>query len=461
MKKLLFLLLVTALLYTGWFLASKKQSPSEGNSGPAKEEIKSLGGYFSQKIPFSILLLGYGGGTHEGTHLTDSMILAHVRPAQNSVTLVSIPRDLWVKIPTRGQDGGFWKINAAYALGRDDRGYPNKADIYKGVLGGGNLAKDTVEQVVGLPVARFVALDFSGFKKAIDFLGGIDVKVEKTFDDYEYPIAGRENDPCGHSEEELKAALTPTASPSATLTFPCRYEHLHFDAGVTRMDGATALKFVRSRHSAQDGSDFGRAVRQKNVILAARDKALSLGSLPKIPGFIATLSSSLDTDISASDIKDLLLQSGAAGDYEIKNLALTTDNFLRVNFSPGGQYILTSRQGVGEWQTLQAGIKAFLDPESRLTSPLFQIVNGSGTPAFADAAASALRTAGFPAVSFAPYTGKSYLSRTLITVHNSKIDAKILRQVQNVFATSNVVSQEGSGQDYDILVTLGKDFKAN
>lgn len=458
MKKLLLVLFFMGLLYAGWALVSKKSSPSLPSGASQKqEEIKSLADYFSKKIPFNFLLLGYGGGAHEGTHLTDSMILAHVRPADKTVTLISIPRDAWVKIPTRGQDGGYWKINAAYALGLDDRGYPSKADQYKGANGGGNLAKYAVEQVTGLPIARYAALDFSGFKKAIDFLGGIDVKVERTFDDFEYPVDGRETSLCGHAPEELPE-LEKIATVSAVRAFPCRYEHLHFDAGVTRMDGATALKFVRSRHSAQDGSDFGRAIRQKNVILAARQKALSLGSLPKIPGFIQTLSSSLSTDVDASDIKDLLLQSSSVNDYEIKSLALTTDNFLKVNFSPDGQYILTSREGVGEWQTLQAGIKAFLDPESRLSSPLFQIVNASGTPALTDTAAAALKASGFSAISFGAFTGKSSLAKTQITVLNSKIDAKILRQVQNVFATSNLINKEADGESYDILVTLGKDF---
>lgn len=225
------------------------------------------------------------------------------------------------------------------------------------------------------------------------------------------------------------------------------------------MDGATALKFVRSRHSAQDGSDFGRSVRQKNVILAVKDKVLSLGFIPKIPGFITTLSSSLSTDVSASDIKDLLPQATSAGDYKVNSLAITTDNFLKVNFSPDGQYILTSKEGIGDWLSVQAGIKAFADPQSRLTSPIIQIENGTGLAGLNETASAGLRVAGFNAVSFGTYSGKKGMEQTTITVLNSKIDAKILRQIQNVFETSNLVNKEPTGETYDILITIGSDYK--
>lgn len=459
-KKLFLTITLILLIFAGWFLVTKK-SPSSTISGgkPEKQkEVKSLAEHFSQKIPFNVLLLGYGGGTHEGTYLTDSMMIAHVDPESKAVTLISIPRDIWVRIPTRGQDGGFWKVNAAYALGIDDRGYPNKASEFKGADGGGNLAKYTVERVTGLPIDRYLALDFNGFKKTIDFLGGVDVKVEKTFDDFEYPVDGNEADLCGHKPEELPDLLK-IASVSAVQAFPCRYEHLHFDAGVTHMDGANALKFVRSRHSSQGGSDFGRSVRQKNVILAVKDKVLSLGFITKIPGFITTLSGSVRSDFSAADIKDLILQSSAANDYEIKNLALTTDNFLKVNFSPDGQYILTSKDGIGEWLPLHDSLKAFLDPKSRPSSPIIQIENGTSLAGLTETAAAGLRASGFSNLSFGSSLAKKALERTTITVLNSRIDDKILRQIQNVFETPNLINKEPDGESYDVLVTLGKDYK--
>src|SRR5690606_22235607 len=143
-----------------------------------------------------------------------------------------------------------WKLNAAYQIGSSDKNYSRKLPQFTGAAGGGELAKYAVSKILGQPVQHFVALSFAGFTKSIDVLGGVQVRVNNTFDDYWYPIEGEEDNSCGRSEEDI-AALTATLSGNLLeQSFPCRYEHLHFDAGVTPMDGETALKFVRSRHSA-------------------------------------------------------------------------------------------------------------------------------------------------------------------------------------------------------------------
>lgn len=461
MKKIILFFLAILLVIGVWALFFRKGGATQSlsNNQLTAREVQSFSDHFNKKIPFNVLLLGYGGGNHDGTYLTDSMMVAHVDPGTKVVTLISIPRDIWVKVPTKGNEGGYWKINAAYALGLDNKRYPQKAPEFQGVGGGGNLAKYAVEQVTGLPIDRYVALDFNGFKKTIDFLGGVDVKVEKVFDDFEYPISGKETDLCGKTTEELPD-LEKIATVSASQAFPCRYEHIHFDAGIIHMDGDTALKFVRSRHSLQDGNDFGRSTRQRNVILAVKQKVMSLGFIPKIPGFVSTLRGSLSTDIGALDIKDLLPQAPSADSYEIKSLALTTDNFLKVSFSADGQYILVSKDGIDDWSSVHAGITAFLNPESRTTSPLIQVANGTNIAGLYEAASSRLKESGFVTVSSGVYTGEKGLEKTFITVFNSSINTKILRQIQNVLETSNLVYNKADGETYDILVTLGNDFKA-
>ena len=88
-------------------------------------------------------------------------------------------------------------------------------------------------------------------------VGGLNVDVERKLDDPEYPISGKEDDPCDHKEEELQALATASSQLEA---FPCRYEHLVINPGLQHMDGATALKFVRSRHAkGSEGSDFARS----------------------------------------------------------------------------------------------------------------------------------------------------------------------------------------------------------
>ena len=88
--------------------------------------------------PVSFLLMGYGGGGHEGGKLTDTMMVVYVQPKLQQIDLISIPRDLWVSFPVNGETESYWKINAAYALGSDDRNYPHKLAQYTGPGGGGN-----------------------------------------------------------------------------------------------------------------------------------------------------------------------------------------------------------------------------------------------------------------------------------------------------------------------------------
>jgi len=237
----------------------------------------------------NILLLGIGGGTHDGPNLTDTIIFASINQKANTVTLISIPRDLWVVNGSTGE-----KINEAYADGQDNN---NKGLVY---------TKAVVSHIVGQPIHYAFRIDFGGFVKAVDEVGGIDVQVPETLDDYHYPIDGSEDLPCDHSEDEIKTFVA-TASADQLLWdfFPCRYKHLHVDPGTVHMDGITALEYVRSRHGVGDqGSDFARSKRQQQVIEAFRGKVLSAGILlnpSKIIGLYNILENSIDTDISQED----------------------------------------------------------------------------------------------------------------------------------------------------------------
>ncbi|MBI2622752.1 MAG: LCP family protein [Candidatus Levybacteria bacterium] len=205
-----------------------------------------------------VLILGVGGERHEGPLLTDTIIYASIDPAKKKIALLSLPRDFWVPDLKA-------KINTAYAYGEGKR---------KG--GGIILSKAVVEKVLAQPVDYVVRVDFKGFVKAIDMLGGIEVDVEREFDDYEYPVAGKETDACGFEGEEFEKRATASAALEA---FPCRYMHLRFEKGRQPMDGETALRFVRSRHAiGVEGTDFARSKRQEKVIEAVKTKLFSLGT---------------------------------------------------------------------------------------------------------------------------------------------------------------------------------------
>jgi LCP family protein required for cell wall assembly len=253
------LLILISILLTGlavWYIRSTRaQHVVKGVVSSVNDTVKSTAGRSN------ILLMGIGGEGHEGADLTDSMLVASLALDKHELTLVSLPRDLWV--PSLKA-----KINTAYHYGNEKR---------EG--GGRDLAKSAVAEMLGIPIHYVVVVDFQGFVKAIDAVGGIDVTVDRTFDDYKYPISGKE-----------------TAEPESA-----RYEHLHFEAGPLHLDGATALKFARSRHAEGDeGTDFARSMRQAKIIQAFRAKLLSSSTLlskDALTALKASVTTSLDTDI--------------------------------------------------------------------------------------------------------------------------------------------------------------------
>lgn len=255
----------------------------------------------------NILLLGIGGGAHEGPNLTDTIIFASVSPPQKKVTLISIPRDLWVSDLNA-------KINTAYAFGEEKR------------AGGGLvLAEAVVGKILNQPIDYGVRIDFNGFIKAVDEIGELDINVDRTFDDYEYPIDGKEEEPCGHNDEELKSLATASSQLEA---FPCRYIHIHFDKGVSHMDGKTALMFVRSRHAqGEEGSDFSRSQRQEKIIKAFKDKIFSVQTIinpARIISLYDIVKGSIDTDIKEDEFDDFIRLSQELKNAKIENAVLDT-----------------------------------------------------------------------------------------------------------------------------------------
>lgn len=307
--------------------------------------------------PYSILLLGYGGGKHEGGLLTDSIMLAEIIPHEEEVRLISIPRDLWVPILVNGDEIQNKKMNEAYAIGFDDKKYPNKKIEFTGSGGGGEMAKYAVEQVTGIKPNYFAAIDFDGFIKIIDSVGGIEVKVVRTFEDPYYPIEENINDLCGKSEEEVKALEATMSGDKLDQQFTCRYENLHFDKGTQYMNGITALKFARSRHSNMDGGDFGRSERQKLVISAIRDKVMKIGFIPKIVPTVQTLTKHITTDIDFAKMSELITKIPDIAEYKIISIALTDQNGLKNAKASTGQFILNPKAGENNFDEIKEFIK--------------------------------------------------------------------------------------------------------
>lgn len=294
----------------------------------------------------NVLLLGNAGGKHDGSLLTDTLMVASYNYKTNQANFISLPRDLWL-------DSLHAKVNAVYEIGEEDDN-------------GLKFSKETIGAMFGIPIQYAIRIDFSGFQQAIDQVGGVDVTIDKPFDDYNYPITGKEDDLCGYVEQEKefnpdeakalnieagkhKVLIAPdgkiatdSAKPEKGLEyFSCRYEHISFKAGLTNMDGATALKFVRSRMGTNgEGSDFARSRRQQKVIEAFKDKTLTLGTLVnpgKIKGLLDTFGKNFETDMPVDKMIALFSVSKKitqTNNYVLSNVG---ENALLVN-PPLGDY---------------------------------------------------------------------------------------------------------------------------
>lgn len=305
----------------------------------------------------SAVLIGHGGAGHSGGTLADAIVLLSIDPENKKALLVSIPRDLWIALPTDYNNQTYNKINAAYAIGQDAVSYPNKRPEFRGAAGGGNLLKYAVFVVTGIQVDNFIAVDFSGFQKAIDEMGGVEVAVPRTFDDYFYPVKGLENETCGFSSEQIAEFHAKYSGFNLEKQFECRYEHIHFDQGKVKMSGGEALKFVRSRHSANYGGDFARSERQFALLQGIFDKVLSLNIVKTGGKALSALTSLVTTDIKTSETKDAFASLGDISNYEITEIHLSTENVLNSGTGPQGQYILVPKEGAGEWEEIQKYIQ--------------------------------------------------------------------------------------------------------
>jgi LCP family protein required for cell wall assembly len=317
----------------------------------SKKEI-NLKTASAQDHKINMLLLGVGGGTHDGPDLTDTIIFASIDPTSKKVTLVSLPRDLWV--PDLNS-----KINAGYT-------YAEEKQPGSGLIS----TTDMVSSILGQPIDYAVKLDFSGFEKMVDMSGGLDINVENTFDDYQYPLSGKEADPCGLTEDTIASLSAQIASGSASEneSFPCRYEHLHFDKGSTHMNGETALKYVRSRHAlGVEGSDFSRSKRQEKVISAFKEKVFSVDTFlnpVKLVNMITILKDSIKTDIKQDEYDDFVrlaqkmkgAKIGSAiidtGDSSEERLGLLINPPMTPEY--GNQWVLSPRSGNGEYDEIHA-----------------------------------------------------------------------------------------------------------
>ncbi len=263
--------------------------------------------------------------SNPGLKNTDSIIIMTLNHETDEVTMLSLPRDLWVENP--GSPGHYTKINAVY----------NLCESYEEGSGMGCLV-ETAETITGLNIQYYGMIDIAGFVEVIDTIGGIEVDVDNAFTDYMFP------------------------TPQNT------YETISFEAGPQHMDGETAMKFARSRHAQSvEGSDFARARRQQKVIIAAKQKLLSTETLldpSKILQLMEDLSDSIKvSDIGTEDIRAGLKQLEKIDKGSIYSMVLDpmAGNWTLIHEDPSSAYILVPKAGVNNWTQIHEFVSSYVE----------------------------------------------------------------------------------------------------
>ncbi len=312
--------------------------------------------------PVNIILLGVDA--REGEDLpprSDTAIVVNVNPATNEVAMMSIPRDLLVYIPGFGED----KFNAAYPLGEAND------DEIEG--GGPTLVAQTIEANFDIPIHYYATIDFDGFEKVVDTVGGIMVDVQTQLMDDLYP------------------------------TDDLRVTRIYFASGLQKMDGEMALQYVRTRHA---DSDFGRSERQQQVLMAIREQAISRDLITQAPQLIRNVQETVRTDLDFNQMLALANLGRGIDADAIAKLNLWEEGLLIEHLPEyqGDAYYVSAR-----WDAVIAETQAFFGvPVSSATgaavggedqevdlSVSVVVQNGTDIPLLAGNSTRILHDAGF------------------------------------------------------------------
>ena len=357
------------------------------------------------KIPdyyLNIVLLGSDKRPGSGAWRTDSMIIVSVDTVNNVVRLLSLPRDLWVYIPGYGNN----RINTADLWGELAR---------KGT--GPEWVKQTIYHNLGIPIHYYVRVDFQGFMQIIDTIGGIDVDVD------------------------------------------CPLPDIDLAAGMHHMDGQQALRYARSRYST---NDFDRGRRQRKVLMALWDQALTLDIIPRLPELWWTMANSFQTDLSLDQVINLAYVGAQLEPQRILSRAIGPGH-VQSWTTPQGAAVLLPRN-----QELRVMLESFYAPvdTTRLDAAdqvRVRMLNGSQRRDADKLAAATVRWAGFTVATSGPADRQNY-AQTQIAVYTGNVAAaQQIAQQLGVSATSiqdlpGLQGELDPANPVDIQVILGQDF---
>ena len=314
------LLVVLLLAVVGLILVAIRAATFNATVSTAGFPSSALLGPLNGSARVNVLMVGYGGGDHDGAYLADSIQVLSIDPETDTTTAIPIPRDLWIEgVASYAQNG---KINEVFSTGH----------LQGDLEGAGDLLATVVSDVTGLEIEHWISIDFQGFQEMVDAVGGVTV-----------------NNPTAFSYTTNQA-----------LHDAGRWDMGTFEEGEIHLDGQEALMYTRARYTSvtSESTDFARSERQARVIGALRSKLGDGGPLSVVSGLqlMGALEGRMFTNVSAIDL--FLLSGHLSADRRIE---LTEGRVLTATTNTIGQYILvpTGWTGPGDY----GGLRAFIETE--------------------------------------------------------------------------------------------------
>ncbi len=312
----------------------------------------------------NILLLGRGGGTHDAPDLTDTLMLASVDPVNHTATLLSLPRDFWVRVDGAGtmKLNAVWQTGASQYLGTVSPGITDTEAIKSGF----KTLDQTVGETLGLQIDYNVLVDFQAFQQAVDTVGGVNVTVPSDLID---PTMAWEN------------SHNPVLARAGNQTF----------------DGQQALRYVRSRETS---SDFARGERQRAVMMALKTKVINLGTLGnplKVSGLLNAFGDNVQTDLSIDNATRLYSILKDINDDQVTSLGLGdgTNQYVTTG-NINGQSVVLPTAGLFQYDKIQQFIRSQLkDPYIMKEKAKILVLNASMVPGAATQKAEELKSYGY------------------------------------------------------------------
>ncbi len=350
-----------------------------------------------------------------GSFRTDTMVIVILQPKEGQVSLISIPRDLWVYIPQWGNQ----RINTAYQHG----------ELYNYPGGGPGLLKDTILYNLGISIDHTTMVEFNGFQHIIDTLGGIDVPVACPYTDW------RLIDPSYDPNNENNWWLY-TVGP-----------------GIVHMDGDLSLWYARSRKRS---SDFDRGRRQQELLRAIYSRVLSTGTIARVPALYNDLTTIVETDITLTQILQLSLLVPKLGNANIRSYYIRPP-LVTSWITPGGAYVLLPNEGPMKQMLLEA-MSPSERAEDRETVSI-EIQNGTPFEGWGELAASRLNYAGFE-TQIVPADRQDYSYTTLIELNQAANPTQnnLILSVLGL-PPANLASIPDANSPVDYRLILGSDFQ--